>query len=231
MNSVSPSCPPYGQNSLGVAKRANGNPLLVRIEHIGAGHMLHCREVDTLRSITIHATDFDPMPTIPSKYREYNFTVLAPYWAQALAIFPKVLVIDPSTLSGETLARKLRESRVAKETYKWKSPLVDEAKWAETADKIVISLSEKGQVTMGERQGREQVEAQVRVLNDAAITLRLSNTETREAFCSLVSQRVFGPNVQFIVTDLDETTITDLENRYDVGFVPQEDGHSHKVIF
>jgi hypothetical protein len=84
---------------------------------------------------------------------------------------------------------------------------------------------------MGERQGREQVEAQVRVLNDAAITLRLSNTETREAFCSLVSQRVFGPNVQFIVTDLDETTITDLENRYDVGFVPQEDGHSHKVIF
>ncbi len=230
MQDILHTCPPYGQNSLGVAKRANGKPSLVRIEHIGAGFMLHCREVDTLKQLTIHASDFDPMPNIPSKYREYNFQALAPYWAEALRVFPKTVVIKPVNLSPETLARKLRESRVAKDTYHWKHPSVDEALWALNAEKITVALTDTGNVTMGERSSREIMPSQVTLVSDASITLRLSNIETRESFCSLISQRVFDRKHTFVVLDLDDATIADLESRYDIGFVPRDDS-GHNVIF
>jgi hypothetical protein len=203
----------------------------VRIEHEGAGRMLHCRTVEDLSQITIHASDFELMPTIPSKFREYNFQSLAQYWAAALNAFPKAVNVKPENISTETLVRKLRESRVAKEQYHWTHPSVDEVLWTQHAKDLVISPLLDGTVSIGSVNATEPVAFEGALTSRNDFCIEWKNKETLETFCNLVSQKVFAPKPSFIIFGLDSNTIADLENRYDVGFFPREDGKSHNVIF
>ena len=210
MNNTQQSCPPYGHNSLGLALLPHGKSTLVRIEHIGAGRMLHCREVSTLKQITIHATFFEQMPTIPSKYREYNFHALAKYWSAALLAYPKSVTITPEGISFETLTRKLRESRVAKETYGWKHTAIDEALWNAHAKDIIVTPQDNGTVFMGPKDAMELVAFEGAITSRNDILIEWTDKEQLDVFCNLASQRVFNPKPSFVLFNLDEATIADL---------------------
>lgn len=234
MNNSFPALrPPYGQNSLGVASRKNGKDTLARIEHVGAGRMLHCRSVDTLEPFTIHESDFTPMPTIPSKYREYNFHALAPYWAEALRSFPNAITIQPSGVSQETLVRKLRESRVAKETYGWTHPSVDEALWLMHSKELVITPTTNGLVQIGKELPKETTPFHGDIVTNAAppTVVDYRSPDVLESFCAVLSQKIFNPKPSFIIHGLTPDIISDFESRYDVGFTPREDGKSWDVIY
>ena len=226
-----PSCPPYGQNSLGIASLRDGKTKLVRIEFMAPGHMLHCRSVDEQQPVCIPEQNFSLMPLIPSKYREYHFQSLAVYWAEALKDVGKGVVITPKNLSQDTLVRKLRESKTAKDKYGWRHPLVDEVLWQQFSPSLVITPLNDGTVRIGKEGTKALVAFEGAITSNNQILINWKDKATLEHFCKLASLRVFDPKPSFVVFGLDEQLITDLENRYDVGFNLREDGKSHEVLF
>lgn len=230
MNLVFPSCPQYGQNSLGLATRKNEKSTPVRIKFIAPGQILYCRSVENQEPVIVHQQDFTPMPSIPSKFREYNFLAVASFWAQALHSFPKAIIVKANNISPETFVRKLRESRVAKDTYGWTSPLVDETLWMRHSNEILISPLLNGTVQMGPVTPKEVVIA-ANITHTSDVFVQWTNQNALETFCEFVSMRVLNPKPVFVVQGLTNALIADLESRYDLGFTPREDGTTWEVIF
>jgi hypothetical protein len=223
----SESCPIIGPNTHGTISSCKS---ILTVEYVTLAGVIYARDPNNKQYIT-HMSEFQPLPNIPSRFREYNWIMLAPYWAKALEVYPKAVVIRPSGISFETLARKLRESRFAKDKYGYLSPLIDESRWASLADKLLITPLDTGNVQIGPFQPKDLIAFEAALTSRNQILIRCQNPSAVESFCNLVSQRVFDPKPSFVMFGLDPTTIESLEERYDVGFVAREDGKSWEVVF
>ncbi len=84
---------------------------------------------------------------------------------------------------------------------------------------------------MGPKDAMELVAFEGAITSRNDILIEWTDKEQLDVFCNLASQRVFNPKPSFVLFNLDEATIADLEERYDVGFVLRDDGKSHSVIF
>ena len=71
------------------------------------------------------------MPTpIPSRLSQAAFNRVAHIWSAAITTFPKPCVITETEYSFNTLARLIRDARIAKNRYCWPLPDVDEKQWS-----------------------------------------------------------------------------------------------------
>jgi hypothetical protein len=225
------SCPRIGLNSCGIAILDNGKQRPVRIDYIRLGELLDCHDIETGAIHHVHLSQFKMKLHIPSKYREPMFLTVAPYWGEALQRWPSAITIRPLHLAPETLVRKLREARVGKETYKWKTTCIDEVLWANHAKDMVITPLPDGTVQMGPADATGTSPAtQPVAAKETEVFVKISDKFALEHFCNLVAQRVFNPKPAFVLTGLDATLIADLETRYDIGFMPRDDG-AWDVIF
>ncbi len=230
-----PSCPVPGPNSPGLAKLRNNGIIPVRVEFVRPDRFLYCRD-ECGKQHTIHESDFTMLPTIPSRFREYNWLALEPFWAQALAAYPKTLTITSQGTSNETLARKLRECRYARDRYNFAFHVANEAKWRELAERLVVTPTDDGKVTIGPPQaaqtGLQTVGFEAVVSGQNQVFIKWdAHPQVLESFCALIHARAFDPKPQFVVFGLTPELIESLESRYDVGFQPREDGKSWIVIF
>ncbi len=215
-----PCCPIIGRNIKGFALTTDGEFALT-IEYIDPlGQFFFCRSTQN-KIYRIYRTDFKPMPTIPSRLREYVFTDLAPFWAEALNKWPEPIYIDPTPRSNESLAKKIRDSREAKTIYGWKHPSVDEAKWTEFAHQIAVSL-EDSFVIMGPRGSkRKHGSKPFGTVKKDIITIIPTPLAQLEELCSLLHHRLMKPQPTFLVS-VDPSLVADFENRYDIAFLPTD---------
>ena len=225
------TCPPTGQNTKGMVVTKNAPPFLATVEFIAPGRMLFVRDAQG-KQYSTPMNQFTPLPRVPARYREYVFQSVAHFWAEALNKFPDAITINPGNLTNETLARKLRETRIAKDKYGWQSPAISDTKWASIASQLLITPLDNGLVQIGPQTAKNiaQFDATL-VTNTQTFTVKWTDKATLELFCGLVSQRAFEPRPHFTIYGLNEALITDLEARYDVGFAPNADGKSWEVIF
>lgn len=209
----------------------NAEPFLATVEFLAPGRMLFVRDAKG-KQYSTPMNQFTPLPRVPSRYREYIFQSVAHFWAEALNKYPDAITINPGNLTNETLARKLRETRIAKDKYGWQSPNISDAKWATISPQLLITPLDNGLVQIGPQTAKNIAKFDATLLsNEPSVTVKWTDKATLELFCNLVSQRAFEPRPHFVILGLDEALITDLEARYDVGFAPHEDSKTWDVIY
>jgi hypothetical protein len=222
-------CPEIGQNSRGFALLRNEGSRPVVVESVESVGFLKVRDIETNKIYMIFYQQFTPSPTIPSRFRRYVFEQVAPYWAQALEKYPNAVIVSPTSLSAETLARKLREGREAKNRYSWTSPLVDEEKWNRLSEKLIVTLLANNTVQIGPAEAKEVTAFEAVITTKNEIFIKWKTVEELENFCKVA--KLFEPKPLFVVFDLTPPLIESIESRFDVGFVSRESGKAWDVIF
>lgn len=235
MSDQPPSCPIIGRNSKGFALTREGQTIPVVVRYLGPARTLFCRRLDNGSLFDVHQSNFTMPQTIPSNFREYNFKLMAPFWADALTKWPKAIVIADERWSPETLLRKLRESRVAHDRYGWKHPLVDEQKWRELSPKLHARIQfnharQETFVSLGPEEPKEYLAFEAVVTNRNDIFVHCTDPDTIEDFCHCVESGIFEPQPRYIIYGLSDDQVKDLEARYDIGFVKRPDGHSWEIV-
>lgn len=225
-----PFSPVPGRNTPGLAKLTNNGSVPVTIEFVRSDGFFYCRD-DAGRQHVVHQSDFVMTPQPPSRYRLYNWQALETFWSQAINAYPQAIVIPHGNISNETLARKLREARYAKDRYNHPSS-IDAAKWKEITPKLYVTCCDNGTVTIGPEAAKYVTPFEAVVTSSNSVFIKWDNKKsTLEDFCALAHARAFEPKPVFIVLGLTDDLIADLESRYDVGFTPREDGKSWIVVF
>lgn len=185
------------------------------------GRFYKC-ETDDGREITVHVDNLTTMPDIPSRYRKHLFDGVAHIIGAALKAWPDAITVNPSPLSIETYARRLREAVVAKEKYGHKNPEVDEHLFSKHGPQLVASIS-TGELYFGSPEGVKNKATAVGVnTTKPKVTEHQVNKLFLEEVCLLLHKRVFNPAPTFFVEDLDPATAAELENKFDIAFVPYE---------
>lgn len=204
---------------------------LVRIEHDRRNGFYECTNLVTGEFLVIYRTLLTPMATIPSRFKEHMFAQVAEHLGTALLRYPSAVRIDPRPLAVDTMARKLREAIVAKQTYGWKHHFVDEALWASHIEKFKISVEPEGTILIGTGDAikqRQIVTIGVAEESTDAVgvlpMLRLTSATTAdiENICSLLHFRRFSPTPIVEISDLTPEQIESLEQRYDIAIIPLE---------
>lgn len=210
---------------------------LLRVEYRWL-RTLFARDTETGTLYTINEQSFKMLPPkVASRYREYHFIDMRPYWESALEAWPDGVTIEPKSHSVETLAKKLREARIGKDkfgtsdTYKLSSPDLEQ-KWRELAHRIVLTVTPDSKLTMGPQNPKnyKAFEGVITTKNEIYIDWK-GQPSVLENFCQSVSDRLFTPKPAFVVLGLTDAQVKDLEERYDMGFSPRVDGKSWDVIF
>lgn len=204
---------------------------LVRIDRVLPNGFFDCNDVFLNKQLTIHRTLLLPMPTIPSKYKQHQFAQVAEHIASALRSWPIAVRINPTPLSVDTLARKLREAIEAKKLYGWRYPTLDEKLWDSWSELLVAGIDQDSKtgasillgsrdaiksrkvksvgVTAGERQKQE-------------IELVSPTVEDLEYICLILHSKKLKPVPVVSVRGLTQATVDSLELRYDVAIIPLE---------
>ena len=163
--------------------------------------------------------------SIPSKHREHHFQSVAHIWAEALRNFPNLTKVATTTLSPETLCRKLREGREAKIKYGWQNSLIDEASWKAHAEQISIEPF-TDHVLMG---GKDLKKANAGKAVVAAIStpelhrpiMHVNDTiDGIERICKLMNDKVLSPRPIIYIYNLTSNQVASLEERYDLAINP-----------
>ncbi|MDE2097269.1 MAG: hypothetical protein KGL39_08510 [Patescibacteria group bacterium] len=233
MSLASPTRSLIGPNAKGFATLSDNKTYPMRVEYISPGNMLHGERLDNGQQVQVHASSFTMSQSIPSIFREHVFHTMAPFWESAIASFPQAIVINDERWSAETLMRKLRESRQAKQRYGWVDSLIDETKWKELSPRLHIRLvvsHDQTLVSIGPEEPTEYRAFEAVVTNRNDIFVRCPDTPTLEKFCRCVEAGIFSPTPRYVIYGLTDDQVTDLEARYDIGFVKRPDGHSWEVV-
>ena len=223
-----PSSPILGPNMRGVVHGENLPDGIVTIEYIAPGGFLYIRDAQG-RQRNIHQSSFVPMPQIPSKYREHVFHAFAHIWGEALRAYPQSVVVTPTNLAIDTFVRKMRESRVAKNEYKWQHPAVSESLWAELAHLLEITPSKEGKVIVGIKNA-PQIPF-VGNIEQPISTLLYDNPQVFEQFCFALSTLQITPKIDLRIEGLNQAIVDQLEQRYNIGFLPDAVGKYWTVIY
>jgi hypothetical protein len=224
------SYPIIGQNTKGLAKLSHLANIFVVVEQpendLG---FLTVRDIETGQTYQIFRQQFTPMQnSIPSKFRQHNFEQMTPYWKAALEAFPAPVEIDPLPHTAETIARRLREARKAKEKYKWTSANIDELLWANHATGVDICLTNEGKVVMKPHDvpmPKSNIMAKIESQIKNVIIFSWQDFSDVERLCKLLHERAFNPRPQFWLAGLSKEQVLSLEERYDVGFVEENGKH------
>lgn len=206
----------YEPNTLGVARTPQGE-YICRIQFV-SNRFIYARRCDNDALLCIHDSYFMPTPAIPSRLRKYAFEAVAHIWGEALRKYPNPVEFS-SHLTPETLARKLREARDAKQRYGWQHPAVDDKLWNLHAEEITVTPKSET-VILGPRFAKFSSEpVQATEIGHKDLTVEIKGQNDIEALCLLLHNRVFTPRPTFLVIGLDDNQIESLELRYDVGFI------------
>ena len=224
------SGPQSGLNSTGLACLKNNGTIPVRVEFIRPDGFLYVRDEHN-KQLCIHHNNFTMLPTIPSRHREYNWRLVEPIWAKAVAAYPTTIVVAKGQLSHETLARKLREARYARDRYVYPTS-IDKTRWEEISPKIAITPMDDGTVRLGPSDTRELVAFEAALTSRNEIHINWANKpDELERLCALLHAHVFDPKPNFVLRGLTDQLIASLEERYDVGFALREDKKSWVIVF
>lgn len=165
------------------------------------------------------------MPAIASRFRKYHFESVAHIFQQALRAYPENVTVLCGKLSPETLARKLREAREAKNRYGWVSPLIDETLWATNADNLMFVPSDSEVLITNKANPRRASLDQPDVKSrQSVIEVSLTNPEMLVHFCWLLHTKVFNPKPSFLIVGSTDTQIKQMEQTYDIAFDKTEEG-------
>jgi hypothetical protein len=211
----------------------HGRPELAEVDYVDSDGLVVYYHLIADSKTTGHCVrnGFKPMSrNIPPRYREHVFHSVAHVWKHILDSYPKLVRVDPRPLTLETYAKKLRDSREAKNTYGWTHPLVDEELWQKHSERIKIGQDlERNEVLAGpsESFGDNKHAAIGIVANQPEIMFRWRNFRELEALCLVISQMT--PRQVFVVSDLSDDQIASLESRYEVGIVEYTKGVWHIV--
>lgn len=203
---------------------------LVRITHDRKNGFYECDNLITGESMVLYRANLTPMPTIPSRFREHMFHQVAEHLGAALKHYPKAIRINPQPLAVDTMARRLREAIIAKQTYGWKHPAVDESAWTQLVDLLKVSIEPSGTILLGSQDAiKQQQIAPLGLSQEPSDTpamplLRLTSATSAdlENICSLLHFRRLSPTPIVEVSDLTPEQIESLEQRYDIAIIPLE---------
>jgi len=230
------SCPEFGLNSRGIAATTLKGPRPVVIDYVDeTTGFLFVRDLETNEQFRIYRQFFSMSSSIPSKHRKHHFESVAPIWARAIRDFPKSFLVDVGSLSVETVTRKLREAREAKQTYGWQHPDINDEEWNERCHLISIEPTKNG-VLIGskhkkqvDRQSEQKNELKIVESRDNEVHVRVDFNDV-EKLCKLLHEKAFNPKPVFVVHGLTEDQKTDLENRYDIALDKTTDEEGCYVI-
>jgi hypothetical protein len=207
-------------NTKGLAITVLGTiPCTVEYVDYGTGFLfVRAAVTDTLHRV--HRTDFTPMPSIPPRHRKHVFDSVAHIWKAALEAYPSVVSADPGGLSLDTLVKKLRDSRDAKNNYKWEHPLVDEKLWLERSERIKIGQNLVGKVViLGAAESLRDYRngSTPAILGAPEVAFSWQSFNQVEQLCWIATQMT--PRQIFVVRGLTDEQRASLEQRYDVGII------------
>lgn len=188
----------------------------------------HCKDTTTHKTFIVHADNLSPMPNIPSRFKEKHFQELAHVIGAALKAYPGYITVDPKPLAVETYARRFREAVEAKHRYNYHHSAIDEALFKAHGRDLSTSMDENkihiGSLDSLKSKGKLGV-PQVRTQAFEVDASKL------DALCLLISSQAFHPLPCFVTTGITAERIAELENRYEVGFVPFDDDPSkHQIV-
>ena len=210
--------PPHNTKGLAVTERGS-LPCVVEYADPGTG-FLFVRAVVTDALYRVYRTDFTPMPSIPPRHRKHVFDSVAHIWKAALEAYPNVVSADPGGLSLDTLVKKLRDSRDAKNNYKWEHPLVDERLWLERSERIKIGQNLVGKVViLGAAESLRDYRngSTPAILGAPEVNFSWQSFNQVEQLCWVATQ--MAPRQIFVVRGLTDEQRASLEQRYDVGII------------
>ena len=170
------------------------------------------------------------MPTpIPSRLRQVAFNRVAHIWSAAITSFPKPCVITETEYSFNTLARLIRDARIAKNRYGWPLLCVDEKQWFAISPTLAFYES-GGEYFLGPRQDGQKRELVGKVSTEKdEIVFHAQVHGQREMMLHLIHEGCIKiPNLLMLLTKKD---VASLENQYpNIGFAPHETKPNHWYI-
>ena len=170
------------------------------------------------------------MPTpIPSRLSQAAFNRVAHIWFEAITKFPKPCVIAETEYSFNTLARLIRDARIAKNRYGWPLLCVDEKQWSAISPTLAFYES-GGQYFLGPRQDGQKREpvGKVSTEKDEIVFTPRDELDVDRFFVVLNGGCIKIPNLLMLLTKKD---VASLENQYpNIGFAPHETKPNHWYI-
>jgi hypothetical protein len=212
-------------NRTAMVKTFNGNKLCCVEEKRENGFFL-LKILDTNKQIIIHRQNIEFMPVILARFRESNFQKLASIWAKALQEFPREVLVT-SVLSNETLARKIREAREAKQRHGWLHSEINEEQWKLLAHEISVEVTDKGvllasKVHKQQERNKKNLEIEFETSTKTEWVVTVTATfEKIETLCLMLSSHSFEPAPIFILKFLTDEQAQSLEERYDIVLVKE----------
>lgn len=177
----------------------------------------------------IHRTNLMPVESVPLRYRRATFERYAHVIGAALRSFPQAVSVDPSPLTAESYAQPLRDSITAKKRFGYRHQLVDDALFTKHAEAISVRIKPDGTLEVGGTSPAKghAISGTVRDAGSTPATCdSLVDLKALDAVCLLLHERRLMPAPSFVVAGVDDQTVASFEERYDVAFVPHENGRA-----
>jgi hypothetical protein len=209
---------------------------LVRIDRSRNDGFFECTDYFTQKPLIVYRLFLQPMPTIPSRFKESQFRQVAEHIGAALREFPDCIKVHPKPYSAETIARKIREAINAKVQYGWKHPSINEDQFLANFENLVTSITEESPpaVIVGSRDavkkytqvasaiGTSEPTRVPPTLGRFEIVIAAPTQDELEHLCLLLHNKKLEPTPVFSVRGLTPDQIESLEQRYDVAILPTE---------
>lgn len=163
-------------------------------------------------------------PSVPSRLSRRHFDAMAPFLCAALKAYPLAIEVEPIGNSVETFSRKFREARAAKLELGYPLPPDIEPLFSAHASKLQVSMG-IGKVTIGTLDAIRDGQLAARVGNstDTAGTEIEVSREGLLTLCNMLSKGWFKPRPTcFFVRNVDEDEAKDIESRFEVGLMQDE---------
>lgn len=180
----------------------------------------------------VHQSNLMPIENVPLRFRRAAFERYAHVIGEALRAYPGAVTVDTSPMTPESYAQPLRDAIRAKQEHGYKHPLVDDALFAQYADKVKVRIG-TGCVTVGgPNDSLHSKRINGTIKPTAACEDIMIDPECVDRVCALLHEKRLTPPPAFVVYGLDDATIASFEARYDVAFVPHENGRvqCHRLV-
>lgn len=173
--------------------------------------------------------------SVPPALGYTNFLRYAPSIGKALRSYP-LAISEHVTGSPATFAVGARNARAGKRRFGYSSPDIDEALFAEHADKLGFFL-DVGFVHIGTKDAVAKLKFTTNELNKDVNNIVLPNEvefrgtipESLHFLCTLLSRKEFNPTPSFVVSAT-EDEITLYTSTLDVEFIPTSKEGFYRVI-
>lgn len=179
-------------------------------------------------TLNVHRSNLMPIENIPNRFRRHSFDRYAHIIGAALAAWPNGVKVDPAPLRVDSFVQPLRDAITAKQRYKYVHPSINDREFDLHAASLVVRSGD-GFVFVGSLDGTRV--SKERKLVGTVITTAIGTEITvtphhLETVCQLLHNDAFDPLPTFIVRGAHPTVVADMEARYNVTFVVDENDAS-----